>query len=263
MNNVVVYLLKITNYILEGNLMFTLNIDYFLPPIEDIEYNQYKILAILKDFKRQFRKNKLYPAFTELNQIDRFLNTYLSKSSLTKSTDSKKIMTLFPDSDEGNSENENNETQYDPEVVEIIRWAKPHVESVLAEGYAIYEFAQGNLRINSIEPMPSYRDQGYLVVHDYNNAQLLLIEYSCYCFEPKRTPVRSLKTKLITKVPFNKNYSFPTEVGIRLIERYGDLVNPAIYICDSNLELPFSETIFPIVKGKLLSSLSRHQIKYY
>ncbi|MEJ2505180.1 MAG: hypothetical protein P8Y81_02820 [Ignavibacteriaceae bacterium] len=255
--------MKIAIYILEGNLMFTLNIDYFLPPIEDIEYNQYKILAILKAFRKQFRKNKLYPAFTELNQIDRFLNTYLSKSSLTKSTDSKKIMTLFPDNTEGNNENNNNESQDDPETVEIIRWAKPHVEATMTEGYAIYEFVQSNLRIKSIEPMPSYRDQGYFIVRDYNNAQLLLIEYSCYFFESKKAPVRSLKTKLITQVPCNKNYSSPTEVGIRLIEKYGDLVNPAIYICDSNLELPFSETIFPIAKGKLLSSLTRHQVKYY
>lgn len=263
MNNPVVYLLKIAMYILEGNLMFTLNINYFLPPIEDIEYNQYKILAILKDFRKQFRKNKLYPAFTELNQIGRFLNTYLSKSSLTKSTDSKKIKTLFLDDAVNNSENENSEMQSDPETVEIIRWAKPHVESVMAEGYAIYEFVQSNLRIKSIEPMPSYRDQGYFIVHDYNNAQLLLIEYSGYFFESKKTPVRSLKTKLITQVPFNKSYSSPTEVGIRLIEKYGDLVNPALYICDSNLELPFSETVFPIAKGKLLSSLTRHQVKYY
>jgi len=243
--------------------MFALNIDYFLPPIEDIEYNQYKILSILKEYRKQFRKNKLYPAFTELNQIDRFLNTFLSKSSMSKSTDSKKIKTLFPDEVESNNENEKSITQNDPEAIEIIEWAKPLVESAMTEGYAIYEFVHSNLHIKSIEPMPSYRDQGYFIVHDYNDAQLLLIEYTCYFFESKRTPVRSLKTKLLTQVPFNENYSSPTELGIKLIEKYGNLVNPAIYICGSSIELPFSETIFPIAKSKLLSLLTRHQVKYY
>jgi len=243
--------------------MFALNIDYFLPPIEDTEFNQYKILAILKEYRRQLRQNKLYPAFTELNQIERFLNTFLSKSSASKSSGSKKIKTLFPDSIESNNETDKNEMQNDPEAIELIQWAKPHVESVMAEGYAIYEFVHSNIHIKTIEPVPSYRDQGYFIVHDYNDAQLLLIEYTCFFFESKKSPVRSLKTKLITQVPINENYSSPTEVGIKLIQKYGNLVNPAIYICDSNLELPFTETIFPIAKSKLLSALTKYQVKYY
>ena len=243
--------------------MFALNIDFFLPPIEDLEFNQYKILAILKEYSAQLRKNNLYPAFTELNQIDRFLNTFLSKSSAAKNPELKKIKSLFPETTGTNNENEKNETQHDPETIELIRWAKPHVEEVMAEGYAIYEYVHSNLHIKTIEPVPSYRDQGYFIVHDYNDAQLLLVEYLCFFFESKKAPVRSLKTKLITQVPFNENYSSPTEVGIKLIQKYGTLVNPAIYICDSDLELPFSETIFPIAKSKLLSSLTKHQVRYY
>lgn len=243
--------------------MFALNIDYFLPPIEDLEYNQYKILAILKEYKAQMRKNNLYPAFTELNQIDRFLNTYLSKSTAPKKPGLKKIKSLFPEAINANNDNEKTETQYDPETVELVKWAKPYVEEVMTEGYAIYEYVHSNLHIKTIEPVPSYRDQGYFIVHDYTDAQLLLIEYLCFFFESKKAPVRSLKTKLITQVPFNENYSSATEVGFKLIEKYGNLVNPAIYICDSDLELPFSETIFPIAKSKLLSSLTKHQVKYY
>lgn len=243
--------------------MYALNIDYFLPPIEDIEYNQYKILAILKEYRKHFRQNKLYPAFTELNQINRFLSTFLSKSSVSKSTDSKKIKTLFPDEIENNSENEKSETQYDPEAIEITEWAKPQVESALRDGYAIYEFVLSNLFIKTLEPIPSYREQGYFVVHDRSDAQLLFIEYTRYSSKSTKAPVRSLKTRLLRQVPFNENYSTITELSIKLIEKYGNLINPAIYICDSNIEFPFSETIFPIAKSKLLYLLTKHQVKDY
>ena len=239
--------------------MLELNLESFLSPIEDRELNQYKILAQLKNYSELFRKNKLYPAFSQLNQINNLLNSLLSKpqilsvpGSIRKTSSVKKAGINILN---GSSENE--------DTPDIIKWAKPLVESLMAEGKAIYEFVHSNIRIESIKPEPSYKDEGYLILPEYNKLQLLLIEYQSSFFDSNNNPVRSLKTKLLTQISIGRNETSITKLGLNLISKYGNLVNPAMFICKTDLDLPFRETIFPIIKSKLISVITQYSSKRY
>ncbi|MCK5086691.1 MAG: hypothetical protein KAQ90_04175, partial [Melioribacteraceae bacterium] len=155
----------------------------------------------------------------------------------------------------GSSENE--------DTPDIIKWAKPLVESLMAEGKAIYEFVHSNIRIESIKPEPSYKDEGYLILPEYNKLQLLLIEYQSSFFDSNNNPVRSLKTKLLTQISIGRNETSITKLGLNLISKYGNLVNPAMFICKTDLDLPFRETLFPIIKSKLISVITQYSSKRY
>ena len=153
--------------------MLELNLESFLSPVEDKELNQYKILAQLKYYSELFRKNKLYPSFAQLNQINNLLNSLLSKHPILSVPGSNRKTSSVKKAGinilNGSSENE--------DASDIIKWAKPLVESLMTEGQAIYEFVHSNIRIESIKPEPLYKDEGYLIIPDYGNLQLLLIEY--------------------------------------------------------------------------------------
>jgi len=242
--------------------MLELNLESFLSPVEDKELNQYKILAQLKNYSELFHKNKLYPAFAQLNQINNLLNSLLSKqSNLSVPGSNRKTFSVKKAGI--NILNESNENEDTFDSTDIIKWAKPIVESLITEGQAIYEFVNDNIRIESIKPEPSYKDEGYLIVPDYKNLQLLLIEYQSSLFDSNNKPVRSLKTKLLTQISIEQNDTSITELGLNLIYRYGSLVNPAVFICKTDLDLPFRETLFPIIKGKLLFTLTNYSSKKY
>ncbi len=239
--------------------MLELNLESFLSPIEDRELNQYKILAQLKNYSELFRKNKLYPAFSQLNQINNLLNSLLSKPPILSVPGSKRKTSSVKKAGinilNGSSENE--------DTPDIIKWAKPLVESLMAEGKAIYEFVHSNIRIESIKPEPSYKDEGYLILPEYNKLQLLLIEYQSSFFDSNNNPVRSLKTKLLTQISIGRNETSITKLGLNLISKYGNLVNPDMFTCKTDLDLPFRETLFPIIKSKLISVITQYSSKRY
>ena len=239
--------------------MLELNLESFLSPIEDKELNQYKILAQLKNYSELFRKNKLYPSFAQLNQINNLLISLLSKHPILSVPGSNRKTSSVKKA----GINILNESSENEDTSDIIKWAKPLVESLMTEGQAIYEFVHSNIRIESIKPEPSYKDEGYLIIPDYKNLQLLLIEYQSSLFDSNNKPVRSLKTKLLTQINIGRNDTSITELGVNLINKYGTLVNPAVFICKTDLDLPFKETLFPIIKSKLLSVLTMYSSKRY
>jgi hypothetical protein len=242
--------------------MLDLNLESFLSPVEDKELNQYRILAQLKNYSELFRKNKLYPSFAQLNQINNLLNSLLAKNTIIsvpgsiKKTSSVKKAGI-------NILNESSENEDTSDSTDIIKWAKPLVDSLLAEGQVIHEFVHGNIRIESIKPGPSYKDEGYLIIPDYNNLLLLLIEYQSSLFDSNNKPVRSLKTKLVTQISIRHNETSITELGLNLIDKFGSLVNPDVFMCKIDLDLPFRETLFPIIKKKLLTVLTKNSSKRY
>ncbi len=243
--------------------MLELNLESFLSPIEDKELNQYKILAQLKNYSELFRKNKLYPSFSRLNQINNLLKSLLAEhpilsvpGSIKKTTSVKKAGINILN---GSIENEDTSDTND-----IIKWAKPLVEALMTEGQAIYEFVNNNIRIEAIKPEPSYKDEGYLIMPDYKNLQLLLIEYKSSFFDSNNKPVRSLKSKLLKQISIGHNERSITKLGLILIDKYGSLVNPDIFICKTDLDLPFRETLFPVIKSKLISVITQYlNMRYY
>lgn len=242
--------------------MLELNLESFLSPIEDKELNQYKILAQLKNYSELFRKNKLYPSFSRLNQINNLLNSLLSEHPILSVPDS--IKKTFSVKKAGiNIINRSSENEDTSDTNDIIKWAKPLVEALMTEGQAIYEFVNNNIRIEAIKPEPSYRDEGYLIMPDYKNLQLLLIEYKSSFFDSNNKPVRSVKSKLLKQISIGHNERSITKLGLILIDKYGSLVNPDIFICKTDLDLPFRETLFPVIKSKLISVITQYLNKRY
>jgi hypothetical protein len=242
--------------------MLNLNLESFLSPAEDKELNQYRILAQLKNYSELFRKNKLYPSFAQLNQINNLLNSLLPQDpiltapgSIRKSSSVKKAGI--------NILNESCDNEDTSDTTDIVKWAKPLIDSLMAEGQIIHEFVHSNIRIKAINPEPSYKNEGYLIIPDYNNLLLFIIEYQSSLFDSNNKPVRSLKTKLLTQISIRHNETSIKELGLNLIDRYGSLVNPDVFMCKIELDLPFRETLFPIIKSKLLSILTRNSGKRY
>lgn len=242
--------------------MLDLNLENFLSPTEDKELIQYKILAQLKKYSELFRKNKLYPSFAQLNQINNLLNSLLAKQSIISAPDSIK-KAPSKNNNEITIINESGINENKSDTTDIIKWAKPLVDSLVTEGQVIYEFVHGNVRVEAMKPGPSYRDEGYLIIADYNHLLLLLIEYQRSFFDANNKLARSLKTKLIKQISIRHSEKSINELGLNLIDMFGSLINPDVFICKIDLDLPFRETLFPVIKSKMLTLLTKFSAKRY
>jgi hypothetical protein len=235
--------------------MTQLTINSFLSAVADHEVNQYRILQLLRGYYDEFYHNRLYPHLAHLVELVAQLETLLSEqadlqSKLPQSIKkidlkNKKIEFESAILDDGNSEN----------VFELIRWALPRLKEVLEEGRHIFDFVEENLTVEQVGILPVYREEGYYFVPEHRADRLHLLRYEVSLFSSNKDRFRTLKTKTLGSLRRESWFRTPASIKLELIAQHQDLPNPATFICETNLEFPFDQTILPIAKRKLITRL--------
>jgi hypothetical protein len=69
-------------------------------------------------------------------------------------------------------------------------------------------------------------------------------------------PVEYLDLELLRSIPFSLVKDSPYDLMKEFIEHSQNLYDPMVYICETELDFPFNETLLPIIKSKLLDSVN-------
>ena len=69
-------------------------------------------------------------------------------------------------------------------------------------------------------------------------------------------PVEYLDLELLRSIPFSLVKDSPYDLMKEFIGHSQNLYDPMVYICETELDFPFNETLLPIVKSKLLDSVN-------
>lgn len=235
--------------------MQQLTLNSFFSATADHEANEYRILQLLRGYYDEFYHNRLYPHLAHLVELVAQLEVLLSEqadlqSKLPQSIKkidlkNKKIEFESAHLDDANSEN----------VFELIRRALPHVKQVIEEGCQIFDFVEENLTIEQVGILPVYREEGYYFVPEHRVDRLHLFRYEVALFSSDKERFRTLKTKTLGSLGHEALLRTPASIKLELIEQNQDLPNPATFMCETDLEFPFDETILPIAKRKLMARL--------
>ena len=237
--------------------MKQLQLDSFISTNTDIEFNQYKILSGLKEFRNEFNKNKIYPSLAELVYLSSQLEEVVNKknNSLTlplpkglkgaKKEDKNIIVEII---DHG--------TERSEYFYELIEWTLPKIKSLIDEAYILYDFVDKNIDIEEVGLAPVNKDEGYFLIPDNSVDLIQVYKYECSVYSPGSKPYRSLKTNFVTATKNLDYYGSAEFIKLELIRKYKDKPNIGAYICNIDVDFPFNETIFPIAKRKLLAFIS-------
>ena len=177
--------------------MEKLNINTFISAATDSEMSQYLVLGTLKNYLEQFHKNKLYPPFGELVELNQNLNSLRNKrADLSGKMPSKLLGFDFENKRLIYEKNRLNETEMD-KVFEFIEWALPKIKEGLDEGKAIYDFVDDNIKIEEIGILPLYKDEGYFLIPDIKNHEFQVFRFELSIISSSDIPLRSLKTNFV------------------------------------------------------------------
>ena len=66
---------------------------------------------------------------------------------------------------------------------------------------------------------------------------------------------RALKTVVLESLEEGTNRLPSESVKLLLMKKYQDLPNPATYRCEVDMDFPYSETVLPVGKRKLMAYL--------
>jgi hypothetical protein len=235
--------------------MERLGLSFFVSGTKDLEGKQYLVLQALKEHYDQFSHNCLYPALRDLIELSTLLTGLLQKHNDMKSHLPQEIKEI---------DLENNQLVFKPlsesgadleRAAELILWTLPYLKKAIEEGMEIYNFVDEHIVIEEVGIVPMYREEGYWFVPEIKASLLHLIRYEASLFTSAEERYRTLKTKVLESIVQAYIHRSPESIKLELIQKYHDLPNPATYVCQTDLEFPYTETILPIAKRKLMKQL--------
>ncbi len=233
--------------------MDRLHHDWLTKGLIDYEYKKYLLLAYLKDVAAKFDGKELYPFLSDL--VFHFRN-------LKKVQDSKELLyESFPQSltkaDFRKLKLVYRQMVSDDEVIkcleEVIRFALPKIKGLIEEGKALHEFVEAQMHLEPVGLLPIYRKEGYLFVEAHSH-NVFIYRYQVTIFEGADERYQGISTTLLgTEKRAFQTYS---HLKLKLIRQHRDLPNPATYLLTVELPFPMVETLLPVAKRKLVSSLA-------
>lgn len=235
--------------------MGQLSLETFVTAGGDFEASQYRIRQALKGYRDEFTRSKLYPALAELIELTRTLESLIEEKTSfqqqlpreLKNIDLKNKKLIFESVEMTGNDFER--------IVELIRWALPLIGEIIQEGMRIFDFVDENLAVQHVGILPMYKDEGYYFVPENKASLLHLLRYEASLYTSGSEHYRALKTSALKSIQQSPVRSTPESIKRELIEEHRDLPNPATFLCETDLEFPFAETILPVAKRKLMASV--------
>ena len=208
----------------------------------DAEAARYRILAGLAETRQAFRCNEVSPWLDDLVALHRALASLVSGAA---SLDGRLGAVVDVDWEAGQLVRESADA---PLAVELARWALPHVEAAIGEGRALYEFAAERAALRAVGLVPTYRDEGVLLVRD--GAAVCVLRYHVSPLSGPDGQYRALRT---SRLDADLDPSAPPMAWkAALAEALPDLPTPAAFCLDAEVDLPVQPTLVPVAKRKLL-----------
>ncbi len=235
--------------------MTPLGLDLFAGAAYDVERTQYQVLAGLQRAREAFSQNYIYPHLGRLVKLYKALNTVLERSDAFRTPKAGEISSIDLEAQEVVYEWPELDRDQMADVEEVIRWAIPHIKDAIEEGRAVYEFVEDHLHVEEVGIVPSYVQEGYLMVPDREQGMLHVMRYSLSIFTDADERYRSLKTVHCKSVPQQGVERPPSSVKLELMEEHRDLPNPATYFFDAEIAFPYERTMLPVVKRRLMRHL--------
>lgn len=236
--------------------MHALTLDLFSGAVRDIERTQYQVLAGLQNIRTAFSNNRIYPHLGHLINLYRSLQTVLEQSEQFRTSQTGRMTGVDLEHQTVQYEWPELDSDQMASVETLIHWALPRIQETIEEGKAIYEFVEDNLEVETVGIVPSYVQEGYLMVPDREHAVLYVLRYTLSIYREEDERYRTLKTEVCKTLQQHGADRSPSSIKLKLVEERKDLPNPATYFFQTDLAFPFEATLLPIVKRRFLQQLA-------
>ncbi len=232
--------------------MRDLNNNWITEGLLDFEYKKYILLAYLQSCRESFNETKLYPPLADL--VRHYHNLHELNQSLEQLQNNfPKDITGFDfskltiDYERQKMDDENVKT-----LCNIMEFALPTIKNTIGEGKEIYEIVENNIEIQPLGIMPTYNQEGYLLIHEDTTADVHIYQYQHSIIVSAQENMRSLTLNYIYKESKSIANTFE-QMKLNLIRQFKELPHPATYLCISKLKFPLLETLLPVTKRVLLT----------
>lgn len=236
--------------------MSHLNLEMFIDAQRDYESSRFRILSGLQKIRKDFSQNKIYPPLAELIELYHTLRTISDRSDGIRREMPKRIKGIDMESQKIIYEWVELDKNEMRAIEELVHWSLPYIQEAIDEGQTIYNFVDECIKVEEVGILPSYVEEGYLLLPELRSGMVHVIRYEATIFSGPDQKYRNLKTSAIGTFPMSGLDFSPGRIKLDLMRTYRELPNPATYYFATDLDFPFNETMLPVAKRKLLRQIS-------
>jgi len=222
----------------------------------DWETNRYTFLKTIKNWQSDVRKNKLFPAIDFAWQLQNKFNDILSENIESKYWLEREVRGAFIDDRLVILEKAHQISLQLDRLIDFVKWGLNENIELLDEAEIIKDFVYENIQVIPCCNSDKYRGKGYILVPDNKIKAYKIYLYELSINWSVDEPVEYLDLDLLRSIPFSIVKESQYDLMKEFIEHSQNLYDPMVYICETELDFPFNETLLPIVKSKLLDSVN-------
>jgi len=236
--------------------MTPLTLDLFTSAVDDVERTQYHILAGLQSAQSAFQEQRVYPHLGQLVKLHGALRTVLARTEDFRTPETGQITGIDWSEKAITYEWPELEETEMAVVEDLIRWALPQIRTTIEGGRSVYEHVEDNTELETVGIVPSYVQEGYLMVPERDEAVIHVLRYELSIIQEEGEKHRALRTVHCKTVSEDGLDVHPSNIKLDLLKERPDLPNPATYFSNTDLNVPYRETLLPVVKRRLIRHLA-------
>jgi hypothetical protein len=141
------------------------------------------------------------------------------------------------------------------EIESIIDYSIPQMEFYLKEGKKVYDFIEEHLRIYSVGIVPLNNESGYLFLKQGSIAETKVYEFQISIFENPAERYRGIHVQYVMTYEKSLMNTFES-IKSDLLLYNRNLPNPATYVIETEMMVPFEETFLPMAKRALVKRVA-------
>ncbi len=228
---------------------------WFMEGYVDFEMQKYRLLAYLQEVNKYFNETKLYPQLSDVifhyNNLVAFSeNKRFLQNQFPKRLDQISLQRL-----ELIYERILEDDEVMVELEQITSYAVTQMKGTIDNGAEIYGFIERKTRIEPIGIVPLYKNEGYMLLRYGQYEETRVYSYNVTLFEHKDAKYKGIRIQYIDS--WNKSVVNTYEQIKRdIIRTIRTLPNPAVFSVETELAIPFDETLLPIAQRMLVRQLS-------
>jgi hypothetical protein len=222
----------------------------------DWETNHYTLLKALKSWQFELRKNKIYPVLEYSQQLQNKFNDILNENIESKGWLDREVRGALINDQLVILDKAHQISSQLAKLIDFVKWALDINNDLLEEADIIKQFVYDNIDIIPLSEIDKYRGKGYILVPDNKKRVYKIYLYELSISWTVDEPVEYLDLDLLRSIPFDFVETGAEELMINFIKHNQLLYDPMIYICKTDIDFPFNETILPLVEDKLLEAIN-------
>ncbi len=238
--------------------MESLSPNWFIDAPLDAEHKQYLLLGYLQSVQQHFDKKQLYPQLGDLLTHYRNIVQFRGNKAALQMAFPERLTEIDLNNFKLAFEKAVADDSLMLSINDILNFSIPKLKESIEQGKEIYDGFESHITLKPVGIVPLYLEEGYLLLRlsPIPKSAINVYRYQITLFENENNRYRGIHTQYVATYEYSLSNQYE-HIKKDLVSKMVYLPNPLVFALETNTELPLEETLLPIARRKLITTINK------